>query len=444
MIRFRNLYVIYTEQTMIYKYLHLSLFAIFTFIFIHCQKNEISNVCEPGSKAFYETILFKLGVGDFSTHCGFTTRLRVERTACNLSQTEVMQPANWPLVKAELEKQAALGTIEGSISYIPTTGTGSPKWGAATLANNGKLYSMPYSMTTILQIDPTTDSVREISVPGTITGSHVSGVLALNGKIYSIPYGSDSIIIFDPVTESISSIASPIIGFDKKYFGGVLAPNGKIYAPPAAENAGHTSAILVIDPSKDTAYTLPSPATGSFKWISGVLAPNGKIYGSPGSQDSILVIDPTNDSVSILPISKTGAIKYGGFTLGIDGKLYGTPLISNSEILEFDPFTNAINFLPANNSSSSGAWIGGALAPNGNIFHTPYSLNNILQTNTSTKVSGEITQSITGNEKWSKFRLARNGKLYSAPGSITDVLVYNPGSKGTFCDSILFSSYLNH
>jgi len=409
---------------------------LLSFSLSNCKKIDSFNVCDPTSEEFLSTILFKLGIGDDSSHCGYAIN---QDKGCKLNQKEVMQPENWKFVQAELTKQASLGSRATSVSTISTTGVGNPKWGAFSLALNGKLYAMPSGSSTILEIDPNSGTSREIPVPGSITGTHATGVLALNGKIYSIPFNSDFIIVFDPLTESVESIASPILSEDKKWFGGVLAPNGKIYAPP-----GDASGILVIDPSNNSTYTIASPAAGTFKWISGSLAPNGKIYGAPGSQDSILMIDPSNDTVSTLAITKTGILKWSGLSLGIDGKLYGTPLISNSEVIVFDPFRENISYIEAGSSNASGAWFGGSLAPNGIIYHTPYYTQPILQIDTTSQSTSIVNQPFAGNDKWTNFRLARNGKLYAGPASLVDSLVFDPGSNGAFCDSILFSSYFNH
>lgn len=430
-----------TITKILISYLSRIFIKIFTitllFAFYNCKKVDSFNVCDPTSEEFLRTLFFKLGIGDNTSHCGYAIN---QDKGCKLNRKEVMQPENWKFVQSELSKQASLGSRATSVSTISTSGVGNPKWGALSLALNGKLYGMPSGSSTILEIDPNSGTSREIPVPGSITGTHASGVLALNGKIYSIPFNSDFIIVFDPLTESIESIASPFLSEDKKWFGGILAPNGKIYAPP-----GDASGILVIDPSNNTTYTIASPTAGTFKWISGSLAPNGKIYGAPGSQDSILMIDPSNDVVSTLAITKTGILKWSGLNLGIDGKLYGTPLISNSDVLVLDPFTNNVNYITAaGGTSASGAWFGASLAPNGFIYHTPYYNQPILQIDTSSQSSSLINQPLAGNDKWTAFRLARNGRLYAGPASLVDTLVFDPGSNGAYCDSILFSSYLNN
>ena len=110
----------------------------------------------------------------------------------------------------------------------------------------------------------------------------IGGVLAPNGKIYGIPHGSSSVLEIDPVTQTTTTFGS--LGDGYKWIGGVLAPNGKIYGIPNS-----SSSVLEIDPVAQTATTFGS-LSGTVKWAGGVLAPNGKIYGIPYSSSSVLEI----------------------------------------------------------------------------------------------------------------------------------------------------------
>ena len=60
----------------------------------------------------------------------------------------------------------------------------------------------------------------------------IGGVLAPNGKIYGIPYSSTSVLTIDPATNSANTAAITGLAGVTKWKGGVLAPNGKIYAVP--------------------------------------------------------------------------------------------------------------------------------------------------------------------------------------------------------------------
>ena len=109
------------------------------------------------------------------------------------------------------------------------------------------------------------------------------GVLAPNGKIYGIPYSTGTVLEIDPVGRTATTFGS--LSGNYKWSGGVLAPNGKIYGIP-----NHSSSVLEIDPVSRIAKTFGS-LTGSSNWSGGVLAPNGNIYGIPHNSSSVLEMD---------------------------------------------------------------------------------------------------------------------------------------------------------
>ena len=118
---------------------------------------------------------------------------------------------------------------ENAISFFGNF-SGSDKWNGGVLAPNGKIYGIPRSTTSVLIIDPVTNTTDTTTISGlsSETSKWLGGVLAPNGKIYCIPYNSSSVLIIDPVTNTVDTISG--LGTDSlKWVGGVLAPNGKIY-----------------------------------------------------------------------------------------------------------------------------------------------------------------------------------------------------------------------
>jgi hypothetical protein len=77
--------------------------------------------------------------------------------------------------------------------------TGTGKWAGGVLAPNGKIYGIPSDATSVLIIDPTTNTADTTTITGlTGIGKWVGGVLAPNGKIYGIPWGISYALILDP------------------------------------------------------------------------------------------------------------------------------------------------------------------------------------------------------------------------------------------------------
>ena len=160
--------------------------------------------------------------------------------------------------------------------------SGSDKWVGGVLAPNGKIYGIPYNSTSVLVIDPATNTTSTFGSLGSGIFKWFGGVLAPNGKIYGIPYRSTSVLVIDPATNTTSTFGS--LSGNDKWGGGVLAPNGKIYGIPV-----NSTSVLVIDPAANTTSTFGS-LSGISKWFGGVLAPNGKIYGIPLGSTSVLSI----------------------------------------------------------------------------------------------------------------------------------------------------------
>jgi len=160
---------------------------------------------------------------------------------------------------------------------------------------------MPYDISNVLIITTTTD-VSNIS---TFTGFDGSakwsgGVLAQNGRIYGVPYDASGVLILD-VSSGNSATRTRITGLEgsAKWSGGVLGTNGNIYCMPY-----DSSSCLIINPLTDTSNnTSITGLTGSAKWFGGVLAPNSRIYGMPHNSSKILQLKAGLPTIPNWPIA---------------------------------------------------------------------------------------------------------------------------------------------
>ena len=136
---------------------------------------------------------------------------------------------------------------------------GAAKWTGGVLAGNGRIYLIPWSSTSVLIIDPATDTADSIAVTssvdakwygGVLVGIAVTssvdakwygGVLAGNGKIYGIPFQSTSVLIIDPTTNTADTTTITGMSGDGNWADGVLAGNGMIYGIPF-----HWPSVLII------------------------------------------------------------------------------------------------------------------------------------------------------------------------------------------------------
>jgi hypothetical protein len=359
---------------------------------------------------------------------------------------EIIQPDNWETVEQYLNDQASMGVSGPPTAdpYAIPTSVASKKWYGGVLAPNGKIYAIPWDSTSVLIIDPETDTADESTISGlsSTTEKWLGGVLAPNGKIYCIPWNSDCILILNTETNTYDDTTIAGLIGSAKWNGGVLAPNGKIYAVPC-----DATNVLIIDPVTntydDTTITVPGDAE---KWYGGVLAPNGKIYCVPWNYDRVLIIDPVTNTADYTTISvPPEQYKWVGGVLAPNGKIYGIPR-DFDHVLIIDPATNAVDYTTISVPSDPFKWISGVLAPNGKIYGIPRDFNHVLIIDPDTNMADFSSLSVaeaSGTAKWIGGVLAPNGKIYCIPRNHDHVLIIDPKSNGTFSSTVGLSGYFN-
>lgn len=299
------------------------------------------------------------------------------------------------------------GTSSGASLYVTNRTPGA--YTAPTAGNSGFTWSVTVTGSGMM--------------PFGATNQYLAGVLAPNGKIYFIPYNASTVLVVDPITNTsytFGNITTAESGISNgRYFGGVLAPNGKIYCAP-----GNASKVLVIDPVTETiSYLATDLGTTAAKWANGCLAPNGKIYCAPSQTAGftlLLIIDTLSDSVSTIDISIVG---YGTGTLAHNGKIYFNPVYAGN-ILVVNPQNNSWYTFGSVGTNASARWINGTLAPDGMIYAMPLGVTTqILKIDPFTDTHSFVTSTVSGIYRSS---LGANGKIYGGARSATRVPVYDP------------------
>lgn len=194
-----------------------------------------------------------------------------------------------------------------------------------------------------------------------------------------------------------------------KFAGGVLAPNGKIYCIPYSVNY-----VAIIDPVTRTVDTtsirnVQGGRGTDFKWYGGVLAPNGKIYCIPLEANNILVINTFDNTTSYItgitvanyPTIVTDREKWIGGAIAPNGKIYCSPYFAQC-VLIIDTTNDTVNLtdisgivnIPSNpgyyynrlvpRSSNVETFGGAVLHPNGKIYFVPAAATGILQIDPTT------------------------------------------------------------
>jgi small nuclear ribonucleoprotein (snRNP)-like protein len=380
-------------------------------------------------------------------------------------------------------------TLTTGLSYSSFSGGGG--WFGGVLAPNNKIYGIPFDSESVLIIDPLINTVDITTIKGLNTGyttanpyKWTGGVLAPNGKIYGIPFQSSSVLIIDPTTNTADTTTITGLSGTYKWYGGVLALNGKIYCVP-----GNSTSVLIIDPATNTVDTTTiTGLSGGTKWGGGVLAPNGKIYCMPYSGSNVLIIDPDSPIVNISALygitvatatytNSSKALFVGsGATLLTSGLLVGDNIIITTS--SNTKYTGYIQSIDSNTSmtlvnalgvdliagnitnlektrkadittltgfSGSNKWYGGALGPNGKIYGIPHrnSINSVLIIDPTTTIPTANTTTITGfagDYRWVGGVLGPNGKIYGIPFNNSSVLIIDPSTNTADVTTLTFTS----
>jgi streptogramin lyase len=321
----------------------------------------------------------------------------------------------WTQTRQAISMRLNTNTLSSQQTYTTFTSSSvtadGGKWFGGVLAPSGIIYGIPHWSTTILKIDPTTDTCVTF---GNLEGSAAwcGGVLAPNGCIYGIPYDSTTVLKIDPTTDAITTFGS-LAGTAAKWWGGVVAANGMIYGIPWFSGGGGT--VLKIDPTTDTTTTF---AGGYGGWLGGVLAPNGCIYGIP-YRTTVLKIDPSADTATTVGSVGTGENNWCGGALGLNGMIYCYST-GWSYCMKIDPTTDTAALVAGN---IGGLRNGCVLAPTGAIWSIPGDATTIGKLDPTTDGVGNVYTGLSATtSKWQGGVMAMNGVIYGIPFSSNTIL----------------------
>lgn len=284
-------------------------------------------------------------------------------------------------------------TKSSDISTLSGLSSQTRKWSGGVLAPNGKIYGIPRDASSVLVINPKTNTVDTTSIPVPAgLNKFVGGVLAPNGKIYCAPFDATYVLIIDPVSQTVDTTS--IVGLpvtSGKWCGAVLAPNGNIYCIPH-----NSTTVLVINPNTNTTVTFVVSDTVGMDWAGGVVGTDGNVYGIPYNSNRVLIINTTFnvvDTTSISGLDGIGAQSWFGGVLASNGKIYGFPSNSTA-VLVIDPSSTLVTLT---GTFSTAAYVDTTrvLTCTGANFTTELAIgDNIVLTTTTTTVMGYV-QTIT-------------------------------------------------
>jgi len=274
-------------------------------------------------------------------------------------------------------------------------------------------------------------------------------VLAPNGKIYFLPNYASSVMILDPFSETFTTFAIPYTAQNRQYIRGVFHPNGKIYCAPDYSSFG-----LIIDPSNNTCSTFGNFFEGSgvkdINFWGAAVAPNGRIYPANNRTTWYHFIDPNLTTSTIvgtfagLPKVVNTAEAFAvnqGCVLGTNGKIYYIPSDASSMFRFVDPATNTLGSITNLTFSTGCYWEDGVLATNGKIYCTTNFGSNrylaVIDPATDTVSTYNVNPQWSGKNAF----MAPNGKLYAINNTQSVLCVLDPDSLS--CTTFFSSFFAN-
>jgi hypothetical protein len=114
-----------------------------------------------------------------------------------------------------------------------------PKYSGAVLAPNKKIYCIPYYQDIIEVLDTVSYEVTRVKYNGTLSAEWWGACLGLNGKIYCTPYGADNVLEIDPTTNTAKEIKPTTVeawAGSARNSGALLLPTGNILMAPRTNN----------------------------------------------------------------------------------------------------------------------------------------------------------------------------------------------------------------
>lgn len=267
----------------------------------------------------------------------------------------------------------ALSASIASYKLIPitntqiTTSTGTGGSSAAQrpiLCANGTIYIPPYGATNAgWSYNPATDIAVTASGGISPYGNQFSGaVLMRNGKVFTIPFSLTASRTYDPSTVSCTWDTPQ---FPSGHGGGVLLPDGDIFLNPL--NA--TRAIKYNFDTKVTSSSAGVAYSGSACSYGCVLTPSRKVVSVPYNASKIFIYDYTTKSASVSTSTMPGSAAFLGGVLLPNGKIFFIPYSSTSARI-YDADTDTVT-TPTPTFPGSNAYLGGVLLPSGRVLLIP-------------------------------------------------------------------------
>jgi hypothetical protein len=145
------------------------------------------------------------------------------------------------------------------------------------------------------------------------------------------------------------------------------------------------------------------------------MAANGFVYFSPIINKQVMVLNPANDSFVYIGTANSATEVYVGFTLAPNGNLYAPPQSLNS-ILKVEPSTNTVTRIAGVLGAQNPKYTGFVLGTDGNLYALPRTAPSVLKLNPTTDTITQIPFSIVYSSHFIRACLGFDGYIYGSAG----------------------------
>lgn len=342
---------------------------------------------------------------------------------------------SWPGYMTNSEFSAEVDgdfTSTGPATYSLQTHTSTMNHRYGLLAPNGNVYFIPRGVTYFLEFDPTTDVKNNIVSPNS-ANDYTGGALADNGNICCPQFNNltPDTIMHLRATDSGTTVAEiePTGDYNTTNIGGVTLPSGNVMFMPRTSGGWFT--VYDADTniaSKAGISTTVKTLSENFEFVGGVSHPNGNVYWMPFDGQTVSYYNEASDSwtdVDVSSVISNNSDALQGGVLMTDGRIVGVPY-SFTELFVFDPSDDSFySDTYGMDLSGTNKYIGGALAPNGNVYFANFQNNAVDQIEFDTQANVAVERSIGSG--------LRSGCIGVVPTG-DDRLLFVPTSGGNFTE----------
>ena len=342
---------------------------------------------------------------------------------------------SWPGFMTDDEFSAEVDgdfTSTGPATYSLQTHTSTMNHRYGLLAPNGNVYFIPRGVTYFLEFDPTTDVKNNIVSPNS-ANDYTGGALADNGNICCPQFNNltPDTIMHLRATDSGTTVAEiePTGDYNTTNIGGVTLPSGNVMFMPRTSGGWFT--VYDADTniaSKAGISTTVKTLSENFEFVGGVSHPNGNVYWMPFDGQTVSYYNEASDSwtdVDVSSVISNNSDALQGGVLMTDGRIVGVPY-SFTELFVFDPSDDSFySDTYGMDLSGTNKYIGGALAPNGNVYFANFQNNAVDQIEFDTQANVAVERSIGSG--------LRSGCIGVVPTG-DDRLLFVPTSGGNFTE----------